>query len=165
MLLGGQALAGTEKTVYGYVEKVTLVENNLTITAKLDTGAKTASLSAIKITAVEIDDKPHLKFLVPTKKGNVSFVCEYAGLVTIKPREGESKVHSILKGGIKRPVVKMRINLDNKERELLVNLTNRKRFIYPLLLGRESIKAFDGVVDPAVRFSVKHKKTIKFQSE
>jgi len=37
-----------------------------------------------------------------------------------------------------------------------VNLTNRKRFIYPLLLGRDAIIAFNGAVDPALTFTLKN---------
>ena len=39
-LLAGLAMANNEKIVYGYIEKATLVSNNLTLSAKLDTGAK-----------------------------------------------------------------------------------------------------------------------------
>lgn len=159
-----KAMAAQELSVYGYVEKVKLLENDLSISAKLDTGAKSASLSAIKITEIVIEGKPYLKFLVPTKKGSIPFTCEYAGKVKIKTREGESKIHSLLKSTIKRPVVKIKIELDGKVREILVNLTNRKHFLYPLLLGRDAIIAFDGVVNPSMRFTVRHKNIIKITS-
>ena len=159
-----ESMAAKELSVYGYVEKVKLLENSLTVSAKLDTGAKTASLSAIRITQILIDNKPYLKFLVPTNKGNIPFTCEYAGKVKIKTREGDSRLHSLLESAIKRPLVKIRIELDGKEREILVNLTNRKKFLYPLLLGRDAIIAFDGVVNPNMRFTVKHKNTLKITS-
>lgn len=165
IFLVAKTVMARELSIYGYVEKVKLLENDLVVSAKLDTGAKSASLSAIKITEIEIDHKPYLKFLVPTKKGNIPFTCEYAGKVKIKTRAGESKIHSMLKTAIKRPVVKMLIELDGKEREVLVNLTNRKRFIYPLLLGRDAIIALDGVVNPNMRFTVKHKNTIRITSD
>jgi len=153
-----------ESSIYGYVEKVRLIENDLTVSAKLDTGAKSASLSAIKITEVMIGDKSYLKFLVPTKKGNIPFTCEYAGKVEIKTRQGESTIHSLLKSTIKRPVVKLQVELDGKKREIFVNLTNRKNFLYPLLLGRDAIIAFDGIVNPNLKFAVKHKNIIKITS-
>ncbi len=165
LVTASNAMAAKELSIYGYVEKVKLLDNDLSISAKLDTGAKSASLNAIKITETEIDNKLYLKFLVPTAKGNIPFTCEYAGKVKIKPREDESKIHSLLKGTIKRPVVKMHIELNGKEREILVNLTNRKHFIYPLLLGREAIIAFDGIVDPSMRFTVKHKNNVKITSD
>lgn len=164
LLVTSKVMAAKESSIYGYVEKVRLLENDLTISAKLDTGAKSASLSAIKITEVMIGDKPFLKFLVPTKKGNIPFTCEYAGKVKIKTRQGESTIHSLLKSTIKRPVVKLQVELDGKKREILVNLTNRKHFLYPLLLGRDAIIAFDGIVNPSLRFAVKHKNIIKITS-
>jgi hypothetical protein len=55
----------------------------------------------------------------------------------------------------------MRLRLGEKEREVRVNLTNRKRFIYPLLLGREAILAFNGLIDPALKYQFKIEKTSK----
>lgn len=159
-----KVMAAQDLSVYGYVEKVKLLDNDLIVSAKLDTGAKSASLSAIKITEVVIADKPYLKFLVPTTRGNIPFTCEYAGKVKIKTRAGESTIHSLLKSTIKRPLVKIQIELDGKVREILVNLTNRKHFLYPLLLGRDAIIAFDGIVNPNLKFTVKHKNTLKITS-
>ena len=164
MTLVGNAIAVNEKTIYGYVEKAVLVENSLVVSAKLDTGAKTASLSAIKITETQVNGKTFLTFLVPTKRGNIPFTCEYAGKVQIKTRVGESRIHSILKSTMRRPVVLIKIALDGKERLIRVNLTNRKRFIYPLLLGREAIMDFDGIIDPSLKYTTENKHVIKVMS-
>lgn len=153
-LLAGNVMAQSKKVTYGYIEKATLVQHDLTLSAKLDTGAKSASLNAVKITEVLIDDKPYLRFVVPSKEGDIAFQCEYVGKVQIKIRTGESQISSLLRRTIKRPVVMMPIRLDGKERMIRVNLTNRKRFIYPLLLGREAIAAFDGVIDPNAKYTI-----------
>jgi hypothetical protein len=153
LLLMEPAMANHEKIILGYVEKATLVEQDLTLSAKLDTGAKSASLNAMNIREVDIDGKPYLRFVVPSKTGDVTFTCEYIGNVSIKPRAAESIVHPELKKAIERPVVLMRVKLAGKEREIRVNLTNRKRFIYPLLLGRDAIVAFDGVIDPTLKYT------------
>lgn len=147
----GRAEAGESKAVYGYVEKVTLLEKNITLSAKLDTGAKSASLSAIKIEEIQENGKTYLTFIVPTKTGNFQFKAEYAGRVRIKPRAGEIN-KGINANAIKRPMVKVKIRLGNKERDILFNLTNRKRFNYPILLGRDALNAFNGVVDPSNAF-------------
>ena len=55
----------------------------------------------------------------------------------------------------------MRIRLAEKEQTIRVNLTNRKRFIYPMLLGREAIIAFDGLIDPKLKYTYKIDKTDK----
>ena len=154
-LLAGYAMANNEKIIYGYIEKATLVSNDLTLSAKLDTGAKSASLNATHITEIEVDGKPYLNFIVPSKEGDIQFKCEYVGEVNIKIRSGETQANPLLRKSIQRPVVLMRIKLGEKEQVIRVNLTNRKRFIYPLLLGREAIIAFDGLVDPSLKYTSK----------
>lgn len=145
-------MAAENKIIYGYVEKATLVDKNIVLSAKLDTGAKSASLNAIDIEEVDQNGVAFLRFTVPTKKGNTVFLAEYIGKVHIKVRAGEN-IHA-KQSPIKRPVVLMKIRMGSLERTIPVNLTNRKRFIYPLLLGRDAIKAFSGLVDPASTFTL-----------
>lgn len=161
LLLFGHAMASSEKNIYGYVEKATLVDKDLTLSAKLDTGAKSASLNAINIQEIEVEGKPYLRFVVPSKEGDVLFQAEYVGDVNIKTRALEAKAPALVKKSITRPVVLMRIKMADKERSIRVNLANRKRFIYPLLLGRDAIIAFDGIVDPSLQYTIKTKKTEK----
>lgn len=153
-LCAGQAMANHSKTVYGYIEKATLTQQDLTLSAKLDTGAKTASLNAVKITEIRVHGKPYLSFVVPSKEGDIAFQCEYVGKVQIKMRTGENQMNSLLRKSVKRPVVLMPIRINHTEKMIRVNLTNRKRFIYPLLLGREAIIAFDGVIDPSKKYTL-----------
>lgn len=145
-------MAQDEKTIFGYVEKATLVDKHISLSAKLDTGAKSASLSAMDIHEIEIDDIPYVRFTVPTEKGSVVFQKKFVGHVNIKVRSGESKFRSPKTGAIKRPVVLMNIKLGKRTRAIKVNLTNRQHFNYSLLLGRDAIKEFEGVVDPSQTF-------------
>lgn len=154
-LLTGPLMAKSEPQIYGYVEKATLLDNNLTLSAKLDTGAKSASLNATGITEIEVKGVPFLRFTVPTKEGDHVFECEYIGKVKIKVRSGEANTGPLTTKPMKRPVVLLHIKLGDKVRALQVNLTNRKRFIYPLLLGRDAIIDFNGAVNPALTFTVK----------
>ena len=151
--LMGDVMAHREKITLGYIEKVTLVDHDLTLSAKLDTGAKSASLNAFKITPVEVKGQSYLRFIVPSKTGDVAFQCPYVGKVNIKVRVGETEVGSLFRSSINRPVVLMRVHLAGKDQLIRVNLTNRKRFIYPLLLGREAIIAFNSVVDPSLKYT------------
>ena len=134
-LLTGYLMAKSETQIYGYVEKATLVDKNLTVSAKLDTGAKSASLNATNITEIEVKGKPYLRFTVPTKEGDFLFECEYIGKVKIKVRASEANPGLLKSTPIKRPVSTLHIKLGDKVRAIQVNLTNRKRFLYPLLLG------------------------------
>lgn len=154
VLLTGQLMA-ENKHIYGYVEKVSFPDKNLTLSAKLDTGAKSASLNATDIKEIDIKGVPYLRFTVPTPSGNYIFECEYKGKVKIKVRSGENGSELVPHAPIKRPVVLVKVQLGDEIKTLKVNLTNRKRFNYPLLLGRESIVAFNGMVDPALTFTVK----------
>ncbi|KTD22781.1 secreted protein [Legionella lansingensis] len=159
-LLSGCCMAANQKVIYGYVEKATLVDKGMVLSAKLDTGAKSASLSAIDIHEIEEDGKAYLRFKVPGKNEEVEFTCEYVGKVKIKVRAGEHlSLHHI--EPIRRPVVLIGIQIGKKKRTIPVNLTNRKRFNYPLLLGRDAIIAFDGLVDPQHAFLIKTEKVEK----
>ena len=161
LLLAGNAMATNEKIIFGFIEKATLISKDLTLSAKLDTGAKSASLNATHISEIEVDGKPYLRFIVPSKEGDIEFKCEYVGDVNIKIRAGEAQVNPLIRRSIQRPVVLMHIKLGEKERVIRVNLTNRKRFIYPLLLGREAIIAFDGIIDPSLKYTTRVEKTDK----
>jgi len=145
----------TEKTIYGYIEKAVLIDHDLPISAKLDTGAKSASLNARLIREIEKKGKPYLRFIVPSRLGDKEFTCEYIGEVNIKIRAGESRIAPVSRKAIRRPVVRMAIQLGDQIKMIRVNLTNRKRFIYPLLLGREALIAFNGIVDPALKYTLK----------
>ncbi len=158
-LLAGNAMAYDKKNTLGYIEKAILVERNLMISAKLDTGAKSASLNATQIKKIIRDHKDYLRFIVPSKTGDITFECEYVGHVNIKLRVGEADINTLLRTSNDRPVVLMKVRLGDQEKTIRVNLTNRKRFIYPLLLGREAIIAFQGVIDPQLKYTLKYPKT------
>jgi hypothetical protein len=154
-LLLSTAMANQEKHLYGYVEKALLVDKNLLLSAKLDTGAKSASLNATHIQEIEEDGVPYLRFIIPTKTGDVPFKSPYIGKVKIKVRAGE-RLHPTEKAKpLARPVIKIKIRIGDEEQLVVVNLANRKRFNYPLLLGRDAIKQFKGIIDPALTFTTK----------
>lgn len=154
-LMTGSIMATHAAQVYGYVEKVSFPGKNLTLSAKLDTGAKSASLHATDVTEITKNGMPYLRFKVPTKNGDYTFEGEYKGRVKIKVRAGENGSEVLPHAPIKRPVVLLSLQLGDQIRTIKVNLTNRKRFIYPLLLGRDAIIAFGGAVDPALTFTVR----------
>jgi len=160
-LLTGPIMASDEPQVYGYVEKVSLPDKNLTLSAKLDTGAKSASLNATHITEIAKNGVPYLRFTVPTKEGDFVFEGEYKGRVKIKVREDEANSDLLTPTPIKRPVVLLNIKLGNQVKAIQVNLTNRKRFLYPLLLGRDAIVAFNGAINPALSFTIKSQGNMK----
>ncbi|WP_077065438.1 putative ATP-dependent zinc protease [Candidatus Berkiella cookevillensis] len=147
------SMAGVEKKVYGYIEKVRVSDAGILLTAKLDTGAKSASLDATDIREVEEDGIPYLLFRVlDGNGGSVELKQKYIGNVRIKMRTEKSKSNK--KRLAERLVVMMPIQVGEEKRDIRVNLTNREHFLYPLLLGREAIEAFDGIVDPKLAFTI-----------
>lgn len=78
----------------------------------------------------------------------------------IKVRSSETNPGLLRTTPIKRPVVLLNIKLGDKVRTIKVNLTNRKRFLYPLLLGRDAIIDFNGAIDPALTFTTKSKSPV-----
>ena len=154
-LYTGPLMANTTKTVFGYIEKATLVDKDLTVSAKLDTGAKSASLNATNIKEIERNGKTYLSFTVPSKAGDKHFECAYIGKVNIKNRAEETLTipSKLIRQSVKRPVVLMAVKLGKQTKIIRVNLTNRKHFIYPMLLGREAIVAFNGIVNPGQRYA------------
>ncbi|KTD11945.1 secreted protein [Legionella gratiana] len=157
LFMTGPVMATNTTQIYGYVEKVSFPEKNLTLSAKLDTGAKSASLNATNITEITKNGVAYLRFTVPTKNGDYQFEAEYKGRVKIKVREGEHGSEILAHAPIKRPIVLLNVQLGDKVKTIKVNLTNRKRFLYPILLGRDAIIAFNGAVDPALTFTLRNK--------
>jgi hypothetical protein len=157
-MMTGSLMAKSAAQIYGYVEKVTLLDKNVTLSAKLDTGAKSASLHAINISPITVKGVPYLRFTVPTKEGDFVFEAEYIGKVKIKVRESEANPGLLKSTPMRRPVVLLPVKLGDKVRAIQVNLTNRKRFIYPVLLGRDAIIDFNGAVDPAQTFTTSNDK-------
>lgn len=140
------------KNVYGFIEKATLLPENFTLTAKLDTGAKTASLGASEIKQFKFHDEDWISFVVTTKEGKATFKRKLRKYVKIKSRIEET--NSADKNYASRPEVLMRIKLGDNEKIIWVDLANRGNFNYALLLGRDAIKKFGGCVDPSEAFVV-----------
>lgn len=156
MLLWG-AIVGIahadNKQVYGLYEKVQFPDfSQITLKAKLDTGAKTSSLGATDIKIFERDGEQWVSFK-PQVKGKDLPVIERL-LVrnsNIKRRiadlnEDESVLHTA------RPVVLMNLCFDGKLRSIEVNLTDRSHFIYPLLLGSSALVELNAIVDPSLTY-------------
>lgn len=144
---------GAHAQSFGYVEKV-LLANQYLLKAKLDTGAKSASLNAHNIKLDKEEGTTWVHFKVPTKSGDVSFKEKLVGYVRIKARYGENQL-GMSKKTFKRPLVAMNITLGKQTQPILMNLTNRGNFNYPILLGRDALKAFNATINPQLKFTQK----------
>lgn len=137
------------KLVIGRAEKIRLLPEDVVLEARVDTGASTSSISAIDIERFKRDGKKWVRFRVVDEKSGVDLLLErpYVRRVRIKNRAAEAK------GGQstdRRVVVRMSVCLDDQEGTIDLNLADRRRFKFPMLLGRAGIVDFEAVVDPSI---------------
>lgn len=142
-----------EKTVYGLNEYATLAGIDLEVAAKLDTGAKTASLSARDIKRFKRNGESWVRFYLAIDAAHSHPIERPLARVSkIKRRAGdydpdEEKTYTA------RPVIALDICMGSALRNIEVNLTDRSAFQYPLLIGSEALKRFDALVDPSLKYA------------
>ena len=142
-----------EKTVYGLNEYARLSGIDLEVAAKLDTGAKTASLSARDIKRFKRDGESWVRFYLAIDAAHSHPIERPLARVSkIKRRAGDYDPE----GGEKytsRPVIALRVCMGETLRTIEVNLTDRSAFQYPLLIGSEALKRFGALVDPSLKYA------------
>ena len=164
MLLGmsweASAEASASKMIYGLHEQVFIEELGVTVPAKLDTGADSASLSARYIKtftrdgqqmvefdlAIDRDDREELGI---TQSEWDDIELPLAGHVRIKQRaeslDGDEREYR------SRPVVMLTVCMGKRQQQIEVNLTDRSEFSYPMLMGSHALQKLAAVVDPSMQ--------------
>jgi len=138
--------SAAEKVVVGWVEEASIRPDNLVLTAKVDTGAGNTSIDARNINVIDRDGKRFLRFQVDDRKGRtVEIEREQVGIETV-PR------HDV--GLDERPLIILQVCIGNDCRNTLVNLSDRSRLKYPLLIGR-SFLLDRVVVNPSAQYTGK----------
>ncbi|WP_101674800.1 ATP-dependent zinc protease family protein [Alloalcanivorax mobilis] len=154
---GGPAPAS--KVILGLHEQVHIRELGLTLPAKLDTGAESASLSADQVRTFLRDGHQMVSFALAVdadtrEKWGLGagpsdrIELPLADHVRIKQR-AESALPGD-KGYTRRPVVALTLCVGDRLATVEVNLTDRRAFSYPLLVGSEALRDLGALVDPAV---------------
>ncbi|MBH3422827.1 MULTISPECIES: ATP-dependent zinc protease [Pseudomonas] len=152
LLLPGLGLAA-EKTVYGLNEYAKLAGIDLEVAAKLDTGAKTASLSARDIKRFKRNGESWVRFYLAIDTAHSHPIERPLARVSkIKRRAGDYDPDED-KNYTARPVIALEICMGTALRSIEVNLTDRSAFQYPLLIGSEALKRFDALVDPSLKYA------------
>jgi hypothetical protein len=138
-----------DKEVMGKIENVILLEKNLTLPAKLDTGAAVSSLSAENVEIFEKNNKTWVRFTIPKVDQGKKMVFEEPLIryTNILNRSEENASKTDAQKYSKRPVISLQICFGNQKKETLFNLTDRSQFQYPLLIGAEALKDFKVLVD------------------
>ncbi len=143
LLAAGLTMPAAARGVYGWVEFVQLHIDGepLELKAKLDTGARSSSLDATAIEPFERDGERWVRFEVklPGMEKTTRLERPVVRYVRIKRHRGPYD---------RRPVIRLPLCLGDEWRTVEVNLTDRGRFIYPLLLGRKALARL-AVVDPS----------------
>jgi len=142
-----------DKTVYGLNEYADLAGIDLQVAAKLDTGAKTASLSARDIKRFKRDGESWVRFYLAIDDAHEHPIERpLARLSKIKRRAGDVDPDDEKKY-TSRPVISLEVCMGKVSRTIEVNLTDRSAFQYPLLIGSEALKHFDALVDPSLKYA------------
>ena len=152
MLIPASSLAA-DKTVYGLNEYAELAGIDLQVAAKLDTGAKTASLSARDIKRFKRDGESWVRFYLAIDDAHEHPIERPLARVSkIKRRAGDVDPDDEKKYTA-RPVISLDVCMGKASRTIEVNLTDRSAFQYPLLIGSEALKRFDALVDPSLKYA------------
>ncbi|WP_353248758.1 ATP-dependent zinc protease [Salinisphaera sp. T31B1] len=135
-------LAATGKTVYGWVENARIEPWGVVAKAKLDTGALTSSLHATDIEQFKRDGKSWVRFTIGIEDQRDE---------DMATREFERPLYRNLRvtgagGSDHRPVVLLKICMNDTIYEEQFSLRDRSDMIYPMLLGRRTIKHL-GLID------------------
>ncbi|MFS1907053.1 ATP-dependent zinc protease [Vibrio lentus] len=115
----------------GHIEVVEV--NGMKFPAKLDTGADVSSMNAVNIKRFKKDGQDMVSFTYQNNQGDKQdFTKPVIDVMRIKAKKGE-KVNI-------RPVVEMKVKLGDIEKEVRVNLQDRSRFEYSMILGKNFLK-------------------------
>ncbi len=137
--------AGQAETLAGWVERARVYPSGLALRAKLDTGAMNSSLHTRDLKRFERSGATWVLFQVTDHHGtSVEIQRPVIRTARVKRPSGESQ---------ERPVVILGICVGKVRKDVEVNLVDRSKFLYPLLLGR-SFLAGDLVVDSARRYTL-----------
>lgn len=124
--------------IAGWAERVRLLPSGIELEAKLDSGAENSSLNVDRLRYFERDDRHWVRFTVEGESGRrVAFERRLLRRSVIKRHTGRSDV---------RPVVEMAICLGSVAKVVEVNLVDRSRFDYPILVGRSFLSG-DYLID------------------
>lgn len=137
------AAANQGKRVSGYVETVRIRPGELSLNARIDTGAEHSSLNAKSVEGFTRDGKPWVRFSLTDSADRSSIIEGAVQRIARVRRHG---------GGIQeRPVILLGICLGAVFKTVEVNLADRSGFDYQMLVGRSFLGA-DFLVDPSQRF-------------
>lgn len=137
----------SDKLLLGEVERVELIDEKITLSARIDTGAETSSLGVYKLQEFERDGRQWVKFKLENKKSSATYEYRVRGRVSIKQgadSDGESRLE-----------IRVNLRLGNKDYPRQVfNLADRSYLEHQVLIGRSFLTDV-AVVDTSARYLLK----------
>lgn len=142
-MIASAAEAADEKRTVGRAEKVWIKHAGIFLNAKMDTGTLTSSLDARDIHVFKEDDRVWVRFVLKDA---------YGKSITLK-RLLVRSAHFKKQGYDveNRPVIELGLCIADIYHLTEVNLSDRQRFTYPLLIGRRFLTG-RVVVDTAKKY-------------
>lgn len=149
--------------VFGRVERGYVSADQVSMKIRMDTGAKTSSLSAHDIKIFSKNGKEYVSFIIePERTQSIhAFELPLKRLVKIRKRQAEmqgdsdEEITDPNQAYDQRPVVLMTVCIGEQHHEIEVTLTDRAPLNYPMLLGRSAMRTFGVLIDPSVTFTQK----------
>ncbi|MBL8225623.1 MAG: ATP-dependent zinc protease [Chromatiales bacterium] len=135
------------QVILGRLEWITVRPGDRPQKARIDTGAGLTSIDArgLKVEPAADGQPERATFrLRGQRKGTPSITADVVGWVEIKGK-GTKRM-------IRRPVIAMQLCIGNRWLDARVNLADRSGFLYPLLIGRDTLIAGNFLVDPAALY-------------
>jgi hypothetical protein len=153
LLLLPATVVAADKAVYGLNEYANLIDIDLEVAAKLDTGAKTASLSARDIKHFKRNGESWVRFYLAIDDAHAHPIERPLARLSKIKRRADDYDPDDEKKYTARPVISLDVCMGATLRTIEVNLTDRSAFQYPLLIGSEALKRFDALVDPSLKYA------------
>ncbi len=135
------ATSHTPPTRFGWIEPVMILNDEVQLKAKLDSGAKTSSLDASDIEYFDWNGKRWVRFTITDPVTDTPITLERPRVRDVIIKRHNSK-HQ------RRPVVQLEICLGSYTRKVEINLIDRSEFLYRLLLGRSALDSI-ALIDPS----------------
>jgi hypothetical protein len=127
VILPIHAFGAEADTVIGAVEDIVLMPWNISLPARIDTGAATTSLDARELVVL---DNNWVEFLLSEAGGGKKIKLPVKGWKQVKSSGAQQR----------RPLVELDICIGDKLLHIEANLMDRSRVQYPLLIGRNVLE-------------------------
>ena len=143
-----------ERKTIGWIERVSVTTEALTMEAKIDTGADFSSVHADALRYFDRDGNRWVEFILRDQDKNPRTLQ--------RPLVRMARIKKKTEGYQERPVVMLQICIGDATHLAQVNLAQRGHFRYPLLLGRNFLRS-RFLVDPGEEYLLEPRCTAELQ--